>query len=336
MEKLIKIFIIFFTLFVTTSFAANRPDWNTWVAELRQEAIAQGINPTLFDDVFRDIKEPNRRVLHFDKTQPEKRITFNQYRKTRIDAYRITLGVRAYKKNETMLNQVSADFGVSPCFILAFWGIESSYGHFKGSFPVIRSLATLAYDNRRADYFRAQLLVALHILNEGHVSLSDFKGEWAGASGHPQFLPISWKTYAVDYDGDGHKDIWNSYPDVFASISNYLVKNGWQTGQPWAIEVTLPKDFPNALEGKETKKTVAEWKQMGVKPAYGFMFPQNESLDASIIQPYGGPAFMAFKNFSVIMRYNNSIFYAGSVGYLADQICKRIHKTQGVFANEPA
>lgn len=334
MKYALKTSVIFFIIFVNMSYAANQTDWKTWVVELRQEAIEQGISPILFDNVFRDIKEPHHRVLHFDKTQPEKRITFNQYRKTRIDAFRITLGVKEYKKHKVLLEQVSQDFGVSPCFILAFWGIESSYGRFKGDFPVIRSLATLAYDNRRADYFRAQLLVALHILNEGHVSLADFKGEWAGASGNPQFLPISWKKYAVDYDHDGHKDIWNSYPDSFASIANYLVQNGWQRGEPWGIEVTLPEDFPDTLEGRKIKKTINEWVQLGVRPAYGFVLPQNESLQASIIQPYGGPAFMAFKNFRVIMRYNNSIFYAGSVGYLADQICSKIHKEQAVFASE--
>lgn len=318
-------------LIASNSFAASRPSWNQWVSQLRQEAVSQGVSPAVFDDAFRDIKRPNKRVLHFDKTQPEKRITFNKYRKTRIDAYRIKLGVREYKKNKQLLEQISQEFGVSPCFILSFWGIESSYGRFKGSFPVIRSLATLAYDSRRGKFFRGQLLVALHILNEGHVSKHDFKGEWAGASGHPQFLPTSWKKYAVDYDRDGRKDIWNDYPDVFASIANYLVQNGWKSGQPWAIEVKAPKNFPKHLEGRKVTKTVAEWIKMGIKPAYGFMLPRDHTMKASIIQPYGGPSFMAFKNFRVIMRYNNSTFYAGSVGYLADSICKKVHKSKAVW-----
>jgi len=269
--------------------------------------------------------------LHFDKTQPETRITFDKYRKTRIDPYRITLGVREYKKNRELLEKVSQDFGVSPCFILSFWGIESSYGRFKGDFDVIKSLATLAYDSPRSQFFRKQLFLALHILNEGHVTKSDFKGEWAGASGHPQFLPSSWKKYAVDYSGDGKKDIWHNFPDIFASIANYLVQNGWQSGQPWAIEVQVPKSFPENLEGRKITKTVAEWVSMGIKPTYGFTLPEDRSMEASIIQPYGGPSFMAFKNFSVIMRYNNSTFYAGAVGFLADSICKKVNKSDAVW-----
>lgn len=333
MKKCICLVIVLMLGMINGVFAQSRVSWNEWVSQLRQEAISQGINPRLFDDVFSEIKQPNRRVLHFDKTQPEKRLTFNKYRKTRIDPYRITLGARAYKKHKAMLNEIGQKYGVSPCFILSFWGIESSYGHFKGNFPVIKSLATLAYDSRRGEFFRGQLLVALHILNDGHVSREDFKGEWAGASGHPQFLPTSWKRYAVDYNQDGLKDIWNTYPDVFASIANYLVQNGWQSGQPWAIEVKVPKNFPESLEGRDVKKTVQQWVKMGVKPAYGFVLPKDENMMASIVQPYGGPSFMAFQNFNVIMRYNNSTFYAGSVGFLADQICKKIHKAGIAWGN---
>lgn len=342
----IKIYIgilvvcFFQSAFIDTAFAQTQTEskptvsWTTWVAELRQEAVSQGINGHLFDSIFQNIT-PNKQVLHFDRTQPEKRITFNEYRRSRIDPFRIALGVQEYKKNKEILNKIGKEYGVNPCFILAFWGIESSYGRYKGNFPVIKSLATLAYDSPRRNFFREQLLVALEIINEGHVSLADFKGEWAGASGHPQFLPKSWKKYAVDYDGDGRRDIWNSYPDVFASIANYLKLNGWQAGQPWAIEVELPANFPHDLKTLKIKKTVTEWIKMGIKPAYGFNLPADTQLEASIVQPDGGPAFMAFKNYSVIMRYNFSIFYAGAVGYLADSICNKIHQTKAGFAQEP-
>lgn len=321
-----------FLLFSVTVYANAQIPWSVWVQQLRQEAVSQGVNPVLFDNIFKGMA-PDTRVLHFDRTQPEKRITFNQYRKSRIDAFRIKLGVSEYKRNQQILNVIAEHYGVNPCFILAFWGIESSYGRFKGSFPVIKSLASLAYNSPRADFFRSELLVALQIVNDGHVSLGDFKGEWAGASGNPQFLPTSWKRYAVDYDGDGHKDIWNSLPDTFASIANYMKINGWQTGEPWAIEVDLPANFPTELTTQKVQKTVAEWVQMGIKPAYGFQLPANQTLLAKIVQPYGGPAFMAFKNFSMIMRYNNSTFYAGSVGYLADSICKGATKKDAVFGS---
>lgn len=331
--KLIRILITaMFLLCSAMVYAQAQIPWAAWVQQLRQEAVTQGVNPTLFDNIFSGMV-PDTRVLHFDRTQPEKRITFNQYRKSRIDAFRIKLGVSEYKKNQQVLNEIAQHYGVSPYFILSFWGIESSYGRFKGSFPVIKSLASLAYNSPRGDFFRSELLVALQIVNDGHVSMADFKGEWAGASGNPQFLPTSWKKYAVDYDGDGHKDIWNSLPDTFASIANYMKINGWQTNQPWAIEVDLPRNFPNELTTEKVKKSVAEWIKMGIKPSYGFQLPVDENMLATIVQPYGGPAFMAFQNFNVIMRYNNSTFYAGSVGYLADSICKGVSQKDAVFGN---
>jgi membrane-bound lytic murein transglycosylase B len=199
--------------------------------------------------------------------------------------------------------------------------METSYGTYMGNFPVIKALATLAYDSKRKEVFRKELFLALHILNEGHVDLAHFKGEWAGASGQPQFLPSSWVKYAVDYDGDGRKDIWESKADVFASIANYMKHNGWQTGEPWAIQVKLPSTFDMKLEGKSTVKRVSEWTALGVRTEHGEPLPY-QNLQASIIQPYGGPTFLAFPNYRMILRYNNSIYYAGAIGYLADSICK--------------
>ncbi len=314
--------LILSMLFLMSQQAQAKPNWNTWVAQLRSEAINQGIRPQLFDTVFANIHQPNRRILHFDKTQPERRITFRKYRRTRIDPYRITLGKREYKRNYTLLNNVGRDFGVDPCFITAIWGIETSYGRYMGTFPVVNALATLAYDDRRADYFRKELLLALHILNDGHVPLSKFKGEWAGASGYPQFMPSSWRKYAVDYNHDGKKDIWTNYGDAFASIANYLKINGWHTGQPWSLEVTLPSNINKSLIGYDHQMTVKEWERLGVKPKRGFHFP-NQNLMASVLRPYGGPDLMIFNNFKVLLKYNNSTFYAGSVGYLADKICGR-------------
>lgn len=301
--------------------SAQQQPWNQWLAELKQEAVADGIDPDLFDRALDGI-QPAKRVLSFDRRQPEKRLTFMKYRNTRADAFRIRLGRSEYKKNKDILEEVGKQYGVDPCFIVSFWGIESSYGRFLGSFPVIKSLATLAYDNRRGEFFRKELIYALHILQEGHVPPSKFKGEWAGASGHPQFLPSSWHKYAVDYNGDGHRDIWTTRSDVFASIANYLAKNGWRANQPWAIMVDVPAGFDESMQGKTIKKTVSEWRKLGVEPKQGFEFP-SQNLEASIIEPYGGPHFMTFDNFAVIKRYNNSIYYAGTVGYMADSICRR-------------
>lgn len=310
------------SLLLGTFSYANNLNWDEWVANLRTEAISQGIHPGVFDEAFSNIEQPSRRVKHFSKTQPEHRLTFEKYRKTRASNYRIHLGQRYYKKNQSLLEQVGAAFGVDPCFIVSLWGMETSYGNYMGKFPVIRSLATLAYDSKRKRFFKQELLYALHILNEGHVGLDEFKGEWAGATGQPQFLPSSWMRYAVDYDRDGRKDIWQTKADVFASIANYLKQKGWKSGEPWALEVQLPPHFDMNLEGKNIRKPVAEWQQLGVRLPSGKALPY-PYLDASIVKPYGGPAFLAFNNFRVIMRYNNSTYYAGSIGYMAEKICRR-------------
>ncbi|WP_131782019.1 lytic murein transglycosylase [Legionella gresilensis] len=304
-------------------FVMASTNWNQWVASVRQEAINQGISAELFDEAFADIREPSRQVKSLARSQPEHRLTFSKYLNTRADSYRIAMGRKHYGKNKALLEEVGQHFGVDPCFIVAFWGMETSYGSYMGNFPVIKSLATLAYDSSRPDFFRKELFIALRIVNDGHVTLDRFKGEWAGASGQPQFLPSSWVQFAVDYDGDGRKDIWLSKPDVFASIANYMKKNGWQTGQPWGIHVKLPKGFDKNLEGKSIVKKVSEWNAMGVRTEDGQPLPYSE-LDASIVQPNGGPVFLAYPNYKMILRYNNSIYYAGAIGYMADKICNRI------------
>lgn len=300
-------------------FAAD--SWKKWVAGVREEAMQQGISSNLFDDAFAGIHEPSRQVKGLMHSQPEHRLTFIKYRTTRADNYRIAIGRKQYQKNKELLEKIGAEFGVNPCFIVSFWGMETSYGTYMGNFPVVKSLATLAYDSNRKDVFRKELFLALHILNDGHVALDDFKGEWAGATGQPQFLPSSWVRFAVDYDGDGRKDIWKSKPDVFASIANYMKQNGWQAGEPWAIQVQLPKKFDMSLEGKNITKKVSEWNALGVRTESGQPLPYQD-LEASVIQPYGGPTFLAFPNYRMILRYNNSIYYAGAIGYMADKICQ--------------
>jgi len=295
--------------------------WNFFIAGVRQEALQQGIPASLLDEAFSGIHEPSRQVKSFSHSQPEHRLTFMKYRTSRADNYRIVMGRKEYKKNKQLLEDVAQHYGVNPCFIVSFWGLETSYGTYMGSFPVIKALATLAYDSKRKEFFRKELLLALRILHEGHVDLADFKGEWAGASGQPQFLPSSWVKYAVDYDGDGRKDIWRSKPDVFASIANYMKQNGWQTGEPWAIQVKLPPKFDMAMEGKNIIKPVGEWSSLGVRTESDQPLPY-QNLQASIVQPLGGPTFLAFPNYKMILRYNNSIYYAGAIGYMADKICQ--------------
>ena len=313
--------IVSVSVWCTTVMASPLP-WHQWVSQLRVQALSEGIKPEVFDRIFSKIKAPSRKVLTYDRTQPEKRITFLKYRNTRADNYRVIMGRRQLAKHKALLNKISHYYGVSPCFIVSLWGLETSYGSFMGKFPVIQSLATLAYDARRGQFFRKQLLYALRIVNDGHVKEEDFKGEWAGASGHPQFLPSSWYHYAVDYNGDGKKDIWNYLPDALASIANYLNKNGWMSNAPWAIPVVVPSRMQSVVNQKESH-SLAQWRQEGVTTIDGQPWPRNLNLKARIIQPYGGPHLMVFKNFDVIMKWNRSNYYAGTVGYLAEKICGR-------------
>lgn len=309
-------------LWLSSAVFANQQNWSQWIAGVRQEALSQGISPQLFDEAFAGMHEPSRTVKGLSHSQPEHRLTFAKYLHSRVDDYRVAIGRKEFSRNRDVLEKIGKEFGVDPCFIVSFWGMESSYGSYMGNFPVIKSLATLAYESNRPEFFRKELFLALHILNDGHVSLANFKGEWAGASGQCQFLPSSWVKYAVDYDGDGYKNIWESKPDVFASIANYMKQNGWQTDEPWAIHVTLPAHFDMKLEGKSIVKSVREWNAMGVRTESGQPLPY-ENLQASIVKPLGGPVFLAYPNYKMILRYNNSIYYAGAIGYLADKICKR-------------
>lgn len=322
MKKSQFILIVWLGLLLSPLVFAEQKNWAAWVADVRKEALAQGISSLTFDHAFADIHEPSRQVKGLAHSQPEHRLTYSKYLHSRVDNYRIAIGKQQYKKNKALLDEIAAHFGVDPCFIVSFWGMETSYGSYMGNFPVIKSLATLAFESNRPDFFRKQLLIALHILNDGHVTLDRFKGEWAGASGQPQFLPSSWVEYAVDYDKDGRKDIWDSKPDVFASIANYMKKNGWQTGETWAILVKLPPKFNQKLEGKSIIKTVSEWNALGVRTETGEPLPY-PNLQASIVEPNGGPVFLAYPNYRMILRYNNSIYYAGAIGYLADKICQR-------------
>ena len=319
------VLISVFFLLSPLSHADAQPSlsWNEWVQQLRQEALGQGIRPEVFDEAFKNVKAPDRQVLRFDKSQPEKRITFLKYRDTRADAFRIKLGRQEYRKYHDMLSEIGRQFGVSPCFIVSLWGLETSYGRFMGKFPVIQSLATLAYDTRRSEFFRKQLLYALQILNGNHVDLKDFKGEWAGASGQPQFLPSSWHHYAVDYNRDGKKDIWRTHADIFASIANYLVQHGWKTGQPWAIPVMLPANFDETLINSKNAEAISKWKSMGVHTIQGRPWPEDENLTAELIRPLGGPDMLIFNNFNVLMKWNHSNYYAGTVGWMAEQVCGR-------------
>ena len=291
-----------------------------WREGVRTEALSLGISASTFDAAFLGI-EPIPRVIELDRSQPEVTITFAQYLERVVPESRVNQGRELLAKHRELLEPIGREYGVPPRFIVALWGIETSFGNFLGGFPVIGALATLAHDGRRSAYFREELLNALRILEDGHITPDAMVGSWAGAMGQSQFMPSSFVQYAVDHDGDGKRDIWGTHADVFASAANYLAQAGWQAGEIWGREVQLPVGFDQDLTGLKVKKTLAEWQAMGLRRANGTDLPQ-AAMSGSVVLPggEGGPAYLVYDNYRTIMRWNRSFYFATSVGLLADRI----------------
>jgi membrane-bound lytic murein transglycosylase B len=282
---------------------------------------AAGVSRKLFDTAFAGITEPDPVVLKLADNQPEFTSTTSAYLEKAVTPIRIQTGQQKSKDEEKLLAAIEAKYGVDRYIVLGIWGMESNFGKDKGSMSVFRSLATLAYSGRRKKYANEQLVAAFKILRSGIVSAENFDGSWAAAMGHTQFIPSSYISFAVDWNGDGKKDIWNTRQDALASTANYLAKAGWKIDRPWGWEVTLPKDFNKALIGRSHWKTVAEWEKLGIRRADGGKFGSRDA-DAFVMVPQGvtGPRFLVTRNFLAIMDYNISHSYALAVGHLADRI----------------
>jgi len=237
-------------------------------------------------------------------------------------AARVEKGRQKLEENRALLEKIGREYGVQPRFIVAFWGIETDFGRITGGFPLVQALVTLAFDGRRSAYFRKELINALKIINQGHVTVADMVGSWAGAMGQCQFMPSSFLSFAVDYDGDGRKDIWNTKADVFASAANYLSRSGWKGDQTWGREVRLPAGFDPKLVGLEVNKPMGDWQKLGVLRADGGELPPRD-LAASLVtaeKDPGGAAFLVYNNYRAILKWNQSTFFAVAVGSLADRI----------------
>lgn len=307
------------TLF-TPAHATDTSTFAAWVEALRQEAMEKGISSGTLTLALADLK-PIERVIELDRQQPEFTQTFLTYLNQRVTPQRIEIGREMLKKHAAILDKVYKEYGVPPRYIVAFWGLETNFGSYLGSFPVVGSLATLAYDERRSEFFRTQLLDALRILDQGHVSVQDFKGSWAGAVGNLQFMPTTFLKYSMDANRDGRNDVWHTLPDVFYSGGNYLNQLGWKREELWGREVRLPPNFDWQLATLNTKKPVSEWSKLGVKRANGLPL-RKADMEGSVVLPQGskGPAFLVFDNFDVILKWNRSISYAIAVGHLADRM----------------
>ncbi|MCT7377513.1 lytic murein transglycosylase [Chelativorans sp. EGI FJ00035] len=293
-----------------------------WVAEFRNVAIQNGISGATYDRAFSGITAPDPEVLEKARYQPEFRSEAWEYFDNRLQERTIRTGQQLARQWKPWLDRIESQFGVSRHILLAIWSIESNYGEALKNDRVMRSLprslATLAYaDSRRAKFARSQLIAALQIVERGDISANQLTSSWAGAMGHTQFIPTSYQAYAVDMDGDGRRDIWNSVPDALATAANLLRKNGWQSGETWGYEVVLPggRKFPAGT------MSLSRWAGIGVVRANGKPFPRpSDNAELKVPDGRAGPAFLMTKNFFVIKRYNNSDKYALAVGLLADQI----------------
>ncbi|RJG12115.1 lytic murein transglycosylase [Pseudomonas cavernicola] len=292
-----------------------------WRNQLRDEALAAGISPALFDRAFTGITlDPA--VLAADSSQPEFTRPIWEYLDGAVSASRIARGQTQQAQQSATLKRIEQRYGVQAETLVAIWGMESGYGSNIGSNSVIRSLATLAYEGRRQAFWRDQLLAALQILEHGDITPERLIGSWAGAMGQTQFMPTTYNQHAVDFDGDGRRDLWSSPADALASAAHYLQASGWQHGQPWGFEVRLPSGFDYALADPERRISLAEWAALGVQPINGAAPPALAGESATLLLPTGhrGPAFLLMNNFRSILKYNNSSSYALAVGLLSDGI----------------
>ncbi|MEG6657435.1 lytic murein transglycosylase, partial [Pseudomonas aeruginosa] len=279
-----------------------------WRDAFRQQALAGGIDAQTFDRAFAGV-EPDPAVVEADRSQPEFTRPVWKYLEGALDPLRVRQGQARLAQHARILGEVDARYAVDADAVVAIWGMESNYGSHMGNKNVIRSLATLAYEGRRPEFAHAQLLAALKILQHGDVPASFMIGSWAGAMGQTQFIPTTYNQYAVDFDGDGKRDIWGSPGDALASTANYLKASGWIAGQPWGFEVRLPAGFDYSLAELTIRKPLGEWQGMGVQGVNGGPLPSGLSGEqASLLLPAGhrGPAFLVLHNFRAILKYNNS------------------------------
>lgn len=312
--------------------AQDQAAFEAFLGGVRAEAIERGIRADIVDSAFRGLT-PNRRVVKRDRNQAEFTLTLDIYRNRVVTPANVAAGRRKADRHGVLLQAVAKKYGVQPRFILAIWGIETRYGAVTADVPLIRAVATLAFDKRRSSFYRKQLFAALEMVNRGHIDLDSMYGSWAGAMGQPQFIPTSYLAFAQDFDGDGRRDIWKSEGDVFASIANYLAKHGWRDDLTWGRRVRVPDglvaglgapDRPAAPGCRATtyaEKTLPQWQELGVRRANGRDLPTRDIPAALVIPKEGqGEAYLVYRNYAAIMAYNCAHLYAITVGTLADRI----------------
>ncbi len=290
------------------------------VAGLRTVAYSEGISSAVVDGVLGRVSRLDR-VIELDRRQPEFTQTFTDYYTNRVTPARVSRGRALLIEHESLLRRIQNQTGVPAQYLVALWGLETNFGAYFGNMWVPDALTTLACDQRRSGFFTRQLMAALRIIEAGDVPAEQMLGSWAGAMGHVQFMPTVFLQHAVDGDGDGRRDLWNSMADVMASAAGFLRDLGWESGWRWGREVLLPEDFDYTLAGRDHRRPLTEWAELGVTTAFGEPLPRQD-VQAALLVPsgHGGPAFLVYPNFEVVMGWNRSEFYALSVGRLADEI----------------
>lgn len=299
--------------------------FDAFLKGLKVEAATKGLPTKVLDDALSQLTEPMPDVMKRLNTQPESTFSFEKYFASMVSDHRVAKGKENFLANKAELLEKSKTYGVPAETIVAMWGVETAYGNYTGGFDIIPSLATLAYASHRKEFFRKELFDALKIVSEGHKSASDMTGSWAGAMGQCQFMPSSFLMYAKDGNGDGRKDIWSTLPDVFASAANYLSRHGWKMEEKWGERVTLSKFLPADLKlskrGLSEWKSIEDWQALGVLPKHG-KFTKGQKARLFLPEGPSGRAWLTYHNFSVIMRWNNSSYFAVSALSLSDEIGK--------------
>lgn len=287
---------------------------------LFNQAVEQGVAKAVATEAFDSINYVER-VIELDRSQPEFVTTFPSYYSKRVTDWRINKGRELLKEHQPLLTRLEDKYGIPKHYLLAFWGLETNFGSYKGKMPVLSSLATLACDQRRSRYFTGELMTALKLIEREELSADAMVGSWAGAMGHTQFMPSAYYRYATDGDNDGLANLWESIPDALTSAANFLDNLGWEPGFRWGREVVLPENFDYRQSGYSNRQSVTQWQQAGLTRPGDKPLPDSD-VSAYVVVPAGhqGPAFLAYPNFRTIMRWNNSEFYAIAVGKLADQI----------------
>lgn len=312
------------SLVAGSGIAGAAAGFSQWLAEFQSEAIERGISePTVRAALSGIVPLPD--VLKLDRKQPGgKPSDFCTYLERRLTSTRIARGRRVLAEERELLAQLTKDYGIPARYLVALWGLETNFGDYTGDYPVLASLATLAHDPRRSDLFRRQLFAALQIVDEGHQTAADYKGSWAGASGHVQFMPTTFLVYAVDHDGDGRKDLWGNRADSLASAANYLRRSGWRAGEAWGRQVAVPAALERDKAALGQRRALSAWQELGVTRIDGSALP-DANVRGRIVQPLRGPgpAFLAYANYEAFLKWNDSTYFAVSVGTLADKLGDR-------------